>query len=207
MTTPANVPGAVDVVVSKSGSTASRSGGFVYLPVPPLLRPVGVSGNQVTLDWAAGSFTPVRGFYLMAGRSPGSSEFGPYPQGLATHLTTLVSPGRYYARIVADTVWGLLTSNEMTVAVGVPSVPGPPTLAPAVISGRTVSLSWSLAPSASSYVVVARLQPGGAPVAVMPVAASTLVVPAPPGVYYVSVVAVNATGVGPESNQVTVTVN
>lgn len=206
VTAPPHTPGAVEVTVSNGGTAASRAGGFTYLPAAPVLQPIGVAGNQVTLAWSAGA-TPVRGFYLVAGATPGGSEFGPFAMGLGTQLVAVVAPGRYYARIVADTDWGLLTSNEMVASVGLPSPPGPPTLAAPSISGRTVTLSWSSTATATGYVVLARLSPDGPPAAILPVGGPTLTVAAPPGVFYVSVVGVNGAGASASSNQVVVVVN
>ena len=204
---PASLPGPVDVVVTRGSSTATRPGGFVYLPMPPALKPIIVDGQAITLEWSAGSSTPVRGFYVVAGTSSGGSNFGPFPMGMATRVTAAVGPGRYYARVVADTAWGLLSSNEMLATVGVPGLPGSATLAAATVVGRTVTLTWTAASDAVSYAVVARLAPGGAPVAVLPIAGRTLTVEAPPGDFFVSVVALNEAGAGAPSNEVTVAVN
>ncbi|MGE0361761.1 MAG: IPT/TIG domain-containing protein [Vicinamibacterales bacterium] len=206
VTAPAHPPGVVDVVVMKGGQQASRPGGLTYQPVAPWLGPVSVTGSRLRLAWAAGAQTPVRGFYLLGGLAPGSSEFGPFPMGLSTATAAVVAPGRYYARVVADTAWGLLTSNEVVADVGAAAVPGAPALAPASVAGHTVSLSWSAVPGATGYVVIARLSPTGPVVAALPVAGTGLVVAAPPGVFHVSVVARNAAAAGPESNQVLVTV-
>jgi hypothetical protein len=203
---PPHAPGVVDIVVTAAGQQATSAAAFRYDPAAPVLNPATMSGNQVSLRWQAGASTPVRGYGIVAGRSPGANEFGPFALGLATSLAAAVGPGAYYARVLADTDWGLLTSNEVGFTVGASALPSPPTLSPAAISGRVVSLTWSAASGAGSYVVVARSSPGGAPIATLPVAGTTLTVTAPPGHYYVTVVGANGQGVGAESNQIAVTV-
>ncbi|MGD9901821.1 MAG: IPT/TIG domain-containing protein [Vicinamibacterales bacterium] len=206
VTAPSHVPGAVDVEARKGAERATRTAAFTYTPVAPLMRPLSVSGNHLGVEWSGGGSTPVRGYYLVGGLTPGGSQFGPFAMGLATRTAALVGPGRYYARVVADTDWGPLTSNEVSATVGLPVQPSAPTLGPAQVNGRTVSLSWSAVGGASSYVVVARSSAAGPVVATLPVAGTALVVAAPPGVFHVSVVAANASGVGPESNQIVVSV-
>jgi hypothetical protein len=203
---PPHAPGTVDIVVTSAGQQATRAAAFRYDPLPPALDPASISGSQISLRWQAGAGTPVHGYGVVGGRAPGVIEFGPFVMGLATSLAAVVGPGTYYARVLADTDWGLLTSNEVGFTVGASALPSPPALAPAVINGRVVSLTWSVASGAASYVVVARLSPGGAPIATLPVVGTTLTVTAPPGQYYVTVVGANGQGVGVESNQIVVTV-
>jgi hypothetical protein len=203
---PPHAPGSVDIVVASAGQQATRPAAFRYDPVAPALNPATVSGSLVSLRWQAGTSTPVRGYAIVAGRAPGVNEFGPFALGPATTLAAAVAPGTYYARVLADTNWGLLASNEVGFTVGAAVLPSPPTLAPAAQNGRVVSLSWSGATGATSYVLVARLSSAGAPVATLPVAGTTLTVNAPPGQYFVTVVGVNGQGIGPESNQIVVTV-
>ena len=204
---PAHAPGTVDVAVTSGGQQAVRAAAFRYDPESPRLGPAVVVGSQVQLHWQAGGGTPVRGYALIASTAPGGSEFGPFPMGLATTTSAIVAPERYYVRVLADTAWGVLSSNEIAVVVGAPALPGTPMLSPASVSGRTVTLSWSAASgSPTAYVVVARYSAAGSPIATLGVAGTTLTVTAPPGTYVVSVVAVNAQGPGAESNQVVVTV-
>jgi hypothetical protein len=58
----------------------------------------------------------------------------------------------------------------------------------------------------AEYGVLARLAPAGPVVAVLRSPGPSLSVAAPPGEYYVSVVAGNVAGVSAESNQIVVTV-
>ncbi len=206
MIVPPHTPGVVDVVVTTAGQQVVRASAFTYEPMAPVLHPVTITGDQVSLQWQAGPGTPVRAYGVVAGHSPGATHFGPYLLGLGNSLSATVGPGTYYARVLADTAWGVLTSNEVGFVVGLPGLPSPPTLAPASISGQTVSLSWTAVAGSGGYVVVARSTAAGPPIATLPVAGTALSIAAPPGVYLVSVVAVNGYGVGAESNQIVVTV-
>jgi hypothetical protein len=204
---PPHAPGPVDIVVTSSGLQAVRTAAFRYDPARPALDPATVSGSQVALHWRAGPGTPVRGYGVVAGRSPGGSDFGPFLAGQATTMAATAPPGMYHVRVLADTPWGILTSNEIAFAVGLEAVPAAPALAPATVAGRTVTLSWTAgAGNPTGYVVVARYLATGPPIATLPVTNTRLTVAAPPGVYLVSVVALNAAGVGLESNQIVVAV-
>ncbi len=204
---PPHAPGPVDIVVTSAGQQATRAAAFLYDPVAPTLDPASISASHISLRWRAGAATPVRGYGVVAGRSPGASEYGPFLMGQATALAATVPPGTYHVRVLADTPWGILTSNEIAFAVGLEAVPPAPSLAPAAVAGRTVTLSWTTVQgNPTGYVVVARYAATGPPIATLPVAGTSLTVAAPPGVYLVSVVAVNAAGVGAESNQIVVAV-
>jgi predicted phage tail protein len=89
------------------------------------------------------------------------------------------------------------------------SVPAAPQNLTQSVSGTTVTLTWNppLGGGATGYIVEASVVPGGALVASLPVAATSLVVPnVPAGVYYVRVRAVNGAGSSAPSNEVTVSV-
>src|SRR5262245_5528783 len=107
-------------------------------------------------------------------------------------------------RIATVTIVSLLCSVAALAAV-----PGPPAGLNADVSGNVVSLAWQ-APSTgvvTGYVVEAALSPGGSPIAALPIAQMSLVVPGVPnGVYYVRVRAMNAEGLGPASNEIIVAV-
>jgi hypothetical protein len=84
-----------------------------------------------------------------------------------------------------------------------------PTLAPASINGRDVTLSWT-PPSGggalSGYTLIARDPVTLQVIAVLPVNGTTVTVSAPVGIYLVTIVATNASGMSAESNQITVEV-
>jgi hypothetical protein len=88
--------------------------------------------------------------------------------------------------------------------------PSAPMNLQATVSGTTVGLSWSAPVSGetpTSYTLVARLTAGGPVVATLPMGAErSFSVNAPNGTFVLSVRASNASGTGPESSIVTVTV-
>jgi hypothetical protein len=118
---------------------------------------------------------------------------------------------RIYVRVIASNTIGSATSNEVNFEIAAPAAPGDPTgLSSTVSAARVVSLNWS-APSsgsaATSYTVVARLSPSGPVILSLPgVSATSFSISAPPGTYYLTVVAVNGAGQSAESNQVQVVV-
>jgi hypothetical protein len=86
--------------------------------------------------------------------------------------------------------------------------PGAPTSLSASVDGPEVTLSWAASANGPThYVVLAGLFPGDTIVS-LPVTAdaTSLSVVAPPGTYFVRVVAVNADGPSPPSNEIVVNV-
>ena len=88
--------------------------------------------------------------------------------------------------------------------------PGAPTSFAATADGNNVNMTWSAPASggaATSYTILARVAPGGPVIASLPVGLTTSFgVGAPNGTFVLSVRATNASGPGPESTTVTVTV-
>jgi titin len=88
--------------------------------------------------------------------------------------------------------------------------PSRPTLQPATVSGSMVTLAWSAAGGAapSSFVILAGSAAGQSKLARFDTGSTSaaLTTPAPDGVYFVRVVARNACGDSPASNEITVTV-
>ena len=95
-------------------------------------------------------------------------------------------------------------------ASAAPALPTAPTLNAPVVSGSTVSFSWTpgLGGGApTSYVLLASVTPGGPVIASLPVSGTSIGVPnVPSGTYYVRVSGVNSVGTGAPSNSVTVVV-
>ncbi len=204
---PAHPPGVVDVVLTTNGHIVTGAAAFQYVAAPPLLLPAVVNGQAVSLAWQAGAHTPSLGYLLLGGATPGGTEYGAYPMGMATSTGAVVGDGRYYVRIVATTPWGLVASNEIVVTVGASDPPGTPTLDAATVTGAVVRMSWTTpSGSPSHYTVLARYAPSGPVIAALPVVGSPLSVTAPPGTYFVTVVAHRALGISAESNQITVVV-
>jgi Subtilase family/Fibronectin type III domain len=220
------VPGApsgtfhVTVVASNASGVGPESAGVTFnvpIVVPPPGPPTGlgvvVSGTQATFTWTPPTTGgPVTGYAIVAALSPGGASIATllFDAPASSVIVTNVPPGTYYVRLAATNVGGVSPlSNEVVVSVAGPQPPGPPTLNPAVVAAGQVSLSWT-APTtggtATSYIVVASLTPGGPLVAHQPVSGLGLTVPAPSGTYFVRVHAVNAVGTGPASNEITVVV-
>jgi hypothetical protein len=216
---PTNIPVYIRVTAHNAAGAATSNeitvqiGGAVTPPGPPVLTAAQVTTNPVTLAWAAGAGGAPTSYTLYAGTAPGTSNLGVFPMGVGTSISAVAPEGvRIYVRVVAANGAGQAISNEISFQVGGGSVPGPPTLHPPVvnrINGNNVSLSWS-APSSggapTSYVLIARLEPAGPAVAVLPVVGTSFSTVAPSGTYLVTVVGVNPAGQGAESNQVTVDV-
>jgi hypothetical protein len=179
-------------------------------PGAPLLNMVQVAANPATLSWSPGAGGTPTGYTLYAGTSPGASNLAVAPMGGATSITAMAPLGtRIYVRVVASNGAGSATSNEVDFAVAPAAPPGVPTLAPASINGRDVTLSWT-PPSGggalSGYTLIARLPGSSAVIASLPVNGTAVVVSAPSGTYLVTIVATNASGMSAESNQITVEV-
>jgi hypothetical protein len=89
-------------------------------------------------------------------------------------------------------------------------VPEPPLNLNALVTGNTVTLTWQPPATGAAplgYIVEASLSPGGSVVGLFAVGSTSMVATSVPnGVFYVRVRAVDASGVGPASNEVVVAV-
>ncbi len=206
------------VATNASGAGAESASVTVVLPVtgPPPGAPAGLSasvaGTTAVFTWnPPASGGPVTNYILLAGTTPGftnpvaSLTLGGTP---GTSVPN-VPPGTYYVRVYARNNGGLsAASNEVSLTVQGPTVPGAPTLNPASVVNRTVTLSWTAGSgTTTSYALRAYLSGG-------PLVASANGITAtgasfanvPPGVYEVEVMGVNAVGASAPSNRITVTV-
>ena len=184
-------------------------------PGPPVGLVVSSVGSTAAFTWNAPTSggTPT-GYTLLAGLTPGfTTPFAALPLPASPRFFSVpgVPPGVYYVRLVATNAGGASgPSNEVTLTVVAPAVPAAPMLNAPVVSGRTVTFSWT--PGAgggapTSYLLMAAVTPGGPAIASVPVSGTGLSVPGvPPGTYYVRVSGVNSVGAGPASNAVTVVV-
>lgn len=112
----------------------------------------------------------------------------------------------FLSGLLVATVTGI---TAVPTAAAQPALPGAPSTLQAVVDGNNLTLTWA-APSTggapSSYTLVARAAPGGAVLAAIPLGNTTAFsAVGPNGVYVVSLVAVNASGAGPESAAITIT--
>lgn len=167
-----------------------------------------VFGYRVTLRWQAplGGPQPT-GYLVEAGPAPGATAVS-VPLGNTLFFGVTAPNGTYYVRVRA--LFGATpgpASNEIQVFVGVP-----PPLAPvltASVTQLTVRFAWTQ-PAGGSGVAGWQLQagsvPGASDIAVLPLRSSvrSYTVSAPAGTYYVRLVALNASGASPPSNEVTV---
>jgi hypothetical protein len=170
-----------------------------------------VSGNTVVLSWTPGAGGAASSYTVLAGSAPGASDLAALVVRGATSLTVNAPNGRYFVTVVARNSFGAgPPSNEVVVQVGAPPCTVPPT-APGplshTIAGLVVSLAWGGSPTAAAYILDAGSSPGTSNIGSFPLTSATsVVVSAPPGVYYVRVRAASACGVSPPSNERVVTV-
>jgi glucose/arabinose dehydrogenase len=195
---------------------ASLVGGSIYkivpdtpdLPAPPSLT-TNVTGSTVTLSWQSGAGGgPVLAYQLEAGSAPGAADLM-IAQSLGTELIVpQVPPGQYYVRVRGVNSSGPgEASPEIVVRIGCGGAPPVAAgLTASVGPGGVVALAWDVIGEASGYLIEAGSAPGLADLAVIPVGAAAVSVPAPSGTYFVRVKAVTPCGITMPSNEVEVVV-
>lgn len=184
------------------------------VPAAPANLQTVVSGTTVSFTWTAS--TGASSYRLEAGSAPGLSNLASLTVPASpSYSVPNVPAGVYYVRVRAiDGSGAGAPSNEVTVTVG--GVGGPCFTAPdapsrlrAVVDGTQVSLWWQPAPTGcpvTSYVLRAGSQENLVDLAQIPVAGASFSGVAPDGVYFVTVVAVNAYGVSRPSASTVVVV-
>lgn len=199
------------VVVAAGGQAV-----YAAAPGSPNGAAAVVSGSAVTLTWQAPTTGgPPLGYLVEASLSPGGNAIAAFLVIERTIFFGAVPNGVYYLRVRAGNAEGLSApSADVMVSVPggetCPSPPPPPGGPAASVVGATVTLTW-LPPSggcaASGYIVHAGSAPGLSDLAAFNVGSATsLSVSAPPGTYFVRVVATNAFGGSPPSDEVIVNV-
>jgi hypothetical protein len=145
-----------------TGGTLDLWAAVVYAPdASPPNPPSGLTGSrvsstQVTLDWMDNSDNEA-GFYIE--RASGSSPFtqiGAVTANVTTFTDSGLEPSTLYAfRVRAHNSAGSSAySNQTDVQTpALPPRPSAPTMYPAALSGKTVTLSWSPAPETKGYEV------------------------------------------------------
>jgi hypothetical protein len=203
---------AVAVIIGTPSNSAFELRTFASLAVPgaPTLAHT-VIGTTVTMTWspAPGGDQPT-GYSVEASLTPGGAAIVVFPTA-ATSLTVAdVPPGTYFVRVKGVNADGAgQPSNEETVVVGgaCQAPPGAPTGLVASLPGPSVTLSW-LPPVGGCAPTGFELRAGFAPGQAtfrLPMGTNTSFSgTAAPGTYFVSVVAVNANGAGPPSDEITV---
>ncbi len=174
-------------------------------PVPGTSNSTDISGD-VALLGMKGSTTVAGAVYVFA--RTGSTW-------ALTRTVADAGPNALFGRAVAiDTETAVVGASVSTYlyrrSTGVGSgAPGAPTNFQASANGNTVSLSWGAPASGGAptgYTVVARTTGGASLGSAAVGAATSLTVPGVPnGVFVLSALATNASGPGPESPRVTVT--
>jgi hypothetical protein len=133
------------------------------------------------------------------------------PLGNVLSFSATVPDALYFVRLRAVTPAGSgPVSNEVQIALGQTAPPQPPLALLATVQGTAVTLQWTenpLGPVIGGYRLQAGSAPGLADIATLaiPAGARTLTVNAPAATYFVRLVAVNAAGVSPPSNEAIVT--
>ena len=158
--------------------------------------------NSVFISYAAPSIPPATTTIVATFNG---APLGSFPIGTATTISSgaPMPAGAYTVQIV----WGPTIASAVT-SFTVPTVPaGTLTLNPPVVTGDSVTLSWTPVPGATGYELHVVLH-GTSQTNILPVGNQTSVTGTGvlPGNYLVRVRARNATGVGPLSNQVLVSV-
>jgi hypothetical protein len=176
-------------------------------------------GTSLTFQWRAPSLGDPPAYVIDAETAGGGGDVTSPPlSGATTSFTIDAPPGRYWGRVRSVNPAGASApSSEWILDVDATESPcyEMPPLAPqtlvASVSGRTVNLLWvqpDTGSVASTQRVVAGAAPGLGDLADIdvPGPATSFTTTAPPGIYYVRVVAVNACGSSPSSNEVRVVV-
>ena len=178
-------------------------------PDPPVLTAL-ATGNRVDVSWTrALSGGAPTSYTLSAGSAPGATDLGSLLVRGTTSFSTTAPTGLYYLTVVARNGDGVsAASNEVALQVGcvaAPLAPGPLTFTTA---GATATLAWRAAATASGYLLEAGRSPGARDLGTFQLPNSTTAAGSPPlGVYYLRLLAVNACGVSPVSNEVAVTLD
>lgn len=174
-----------------------------------------VNGNTVTLTWNAPTNGVAATGYTLVGRlAAGAPVLATLPMGAGTSFSFSAPNGSFVLSVTASNASGTgPESAPLTVTVPqTVAAPGAPSNLAAVVSGATVSFTWtppSSGGAVGNYVLQAGTTPGfSTPLASIPLGASpSFAVPGvPAGTYYVRVLAQNSGGTGAASNEVSFTV-
>ena len=195
----AGVSGYSNEASFRVGRTLATPGGFAvtWQGVTAVLSWSPVTGNGVVEDRATA-------YVLEAGTASGLSDVGTITLGNVTTFRADVPPGTYYVRIRAVNDLG---ESEPTadLQLTAPGAPAAPTALTESGSGSTVILRWTAASGATDYILEAGTAAGLTNIVSVRVGNVTQVTTtAPPGTYYVRIRGLNASGVGPASNEVVV---
>ncbi len=182
-------------------------------PGPPQLQAGPGSGSTLTLSWQAGPGGAPTDYLIAAGTGPGLSNLA---AGLPVTGNSLTVPGvpngSYWIRLYARNAAGISgPSNEVNVVIGsVCTMPSAPQSFSASKSGNNLTLTW--APPAAGgptfiYGLLAGSSPGATNLFLGAIGSVTSIGGAVPnGTYFVRVIAANACGIGPTSQEIAITI-
>jgi DNA-binding beta-propeller fold protein YncE len=208
------VTGTIAVPVNQAGGTVYGGvGALAAAPpaavepgsTPTNLRAAGIVGNRVTLQWSAPSRVSATGYVLEGGLTPGQVVASIPTGSPATAITLDVPSGTFYVRVRALSSAGpTAPSNEIRIAVNLPTAPSAPGALLGLADGTNLGLSWTNAPSGGTPTSMV-LDVGGAITASLPLPVSETFsfTGVPPGTYTFTVRAVNAAGASAASSPVT----
>jgi len=185
-------------------------------PGPPTALQASVSGATVSLSWTPPSTGgAATGYTLIARTSPGGPVLVAMPLGNVITFSVAAPNGTFVLSVAASNASGT-GAESSSVTVTVPqavAAPGAPGGLAVNVAGTGASFTWSAPASGgapAAYTLVAGVTPGFvAPIASLPLPAaptSAAVGGIPPGTYYVRILASNAGGVSPASNEVSLTI-
>lgn len=180
-------------------------------PGTPLSVIARVLDSTVVIGWRPGPGDLPERFLVEATMAPGGPVIARLPVPAPPLIVTSVPNGTYYVRVQAVNGAGS-SAPSAEVQVRLPcGPPSPPENLTQGGAGGVISLAWN-APSEgcspTSYLISAGSSPGRSNLGAVSVERQTrLRLPAPPGVYYVRVAAVNTSGPSAASNEVQVTVD
>lgn len=175
-------------------------------PSAPVLQ-ASVTGTTVSANWSAAA--GATSYRVEAGLSPALMLYG-QEVGAVTSFTIPAPQGVFYLRVLGRNASGLgAPSNVVQVAVQSPlQAPAAPSNLQATVNGSTVTLTATLPSGITGLLLQGGGSPGATQAAVpLDVAPQNTLTNVPPGTYYVRLVAVNAGGMSPPSNEVPVVVS
>lgn len=185
--------------------------GYYSAPGSPTNLAARVDGSTVHFTWTPPSVGIAQDYVLSARLSPSGPviaalTLGPTP----AYSVPNVPPGTYYVTLQARDS-GLASSPTPVVSFTVvpPTLPGAPVLNPPVVTGSTVTLSWTpgAGGSPAGFTLVASTTDGGAPIVTVPLSGTTAsFASVPSGTYYLRLTATNAAGTSAPSATVTLVV-
>ncbi|MCC6990319.1 MAG: hypothetical protein IT181_15035 [Acidobacteria bacterium] len=208
--------GTSTITLTASDGTLTSTAVFVVtvspsaIPGPPQGLGAIVTRNRVTFTWQAPASTaaePVTGYRLEAGTAPGQTIAVILTGDVLSYTVFNAPSGVFFVRLRAQTAAGASApSNEVQFATGQAGPPLPPLALLATVQGTAVSTQWTENPQGpiiTGYQVRAGSAPGLTDIGVLPLPATarTFTANAPPGTYYLRVVAVNGAGAGVASNE------